>query len=319
MMHLKKVQFAALAGIAAVLMNGGCGGSGGPPSSNAINTVISLPEEGRSYIAESQQPIYQTTPPASGPQVPKAPAPGFYTNPQKSTALVNALFHSNIVIYYDPTTVTTAETTALKALATANALPYKGVVIVPFAGLPTPFTVSAWQHLLRLSHYDTGAIANFISLYIGKGPMTAAGTEPAPIENFPDEGHTHVAIGTTITYATNPPNSGPHYPIPEPVGFYDTTQESGYLVHAMEHSNVIIYYDPTTVKPDTLTALKALAAKNTGSFGGIIVTPRTDATYEVIAVAWQNWVRQNSFDAKQIQQFMDLYMGHGPEQIPHSD
>jgi hypothetical protein len=292
----------------------GCGGGGG------TNETGELPDEGRSYIAESQQPIYLSSPPTSGPQVPKAPAPGFYTAQQAPSALVNALFHSNVVIYYDPATTSTADIANLKTLAAAHPDAFSGVVVTPRTDSENTIILTAWRHMLRLNGYDQSAIQAFLDAHLGKGPLTsAAQAEPAPIEHFADEGHTHVAVGTAITYKNDPPTSGSHYPSPAAVGFYDTPQQNGFLVHALEHSNIIIYYDPAQVRPETLTALKALAAKYTNSFAGVIVTPRTDATYEVIATAWQNWVRQKTYDATQMQQFIDLYRGKGPEQVPHTD
>src|SRR6185369_4191590 len=70
--------------------------------------------------------------------------------------------------------------------------------------------------------------------------MTAA--DPG-IETFADEGNTHVPVGTVITYNTDPPTSGNHYPDPQPGGFYATPIAPGFLVHTMEHGGIIIYYD----------------------------------------------------------------------------
>ncbi|MEP6753989.1 MAG: DUF3105 domain-containing protein [Chthonomonadales bacterium] len=312
-----KLRYTALTFVALAASLWGCGGGSGGGSANSDGVL--LVDDGRAYVAESQGPIYSTNPPTSGGQVPKAPAPGFYTVEKGAGALVNALFHSNIVIYYDPARVSTADTNALKALAAAHTDPFAGVVVVPRTDSANAVILTAWRRWIHQTSYNDGAAKAFIALYIGKGPMTAPGVEPYAIEHFPDEGHTHVVAGTVITYANDPPTSGPHYPSPSPNGFYDVAPAAGNIVHSMEHSNVVIYYDPATVTPDTLTAIKDLAAKNTSALDGILCVPRTDANYEIIAVAWQNWVRMKTYDGDQMKNFMALYMGHGPEQVPHAD
>ena len=136
----------------------GCGGG----SSN--NDTGELPDEGRSYIAESQQPIYLSSPPTSGPQVPKAPAPGFYTTQQAPSALVNALFHSNVVIYYDPATTSAADIASLKTLAAAHTGAYSGVVVTPRTDAENTIILTAWRRMLRLNGYDQSAIQTFLSM-----------------------------------------------------------------------------------------------------------------------------------------------------------
>src|SRR5205085_2556143 len=110
----------------------------------------------------------------------------------------------------------------------------------------------AWAHRLRLTSYSGSQLQSFLDQFLGKGPITA----PTPeIEAFRDEGHTHVAQGTAITYENDPPTSGPHYPTPLANGFYSTPQLAGNIVHALEHSNIVIYYDPARITPADLDKL----------------------------------------------------------------
>jgi hypothetical protein len=59
-------------------------------------------------------------------------------------------------------------------------------------------------------------------------------------------GRDHQDAGTQITYDTNPPTTGPHWP-PDQVataGFYEDPVEPERLVHNMEHGQLVIWYDP---------------------------------------------------------------------------
>jgi hypothetical protein len=293
----------ALAGMTGLA---GCGSSGGGDG------IQLFPEEGRSFIAEGQQPLYATNPPTSGPMVPNAPAPGFYTTVQNPARLVNALYRSNVVIYYDPARTSQADRDRLQAIAQANPGAYSGVVVTPRTDLTHPVVLTAWRNMQRLGGVDEGAIQNFLTRFLGKGPTTAAGTEPAPILQFPEEGRTHVPQGSQVVYGTDPPTSGNHYPSAAGTGFYTAAPAPGNVVHALEHSNIVIYYDPR-VSEETLNSLKTFVNAYTAPFRGVLLIPRTDDAYPVIATAWRHMVKQPVYDRAQIQQFIDLYIGKGPE------
>ena len=62
------------------------------------------------------------------------------------------------------------------------------------------------------------------------------------IEEFPDEGRTHVPDGTLITYRTDPPTSGPHLNQVPPWGVAATPIAKELQVHALEDGGVIIHY-----------------------------------------------------------------------------
>lgn len=67
--------------------------------------------------------------------------------------------------------------------------------------------------------------------------------KPLPgIDAFQD-GRNHKPIGTVMSYNSNPPTSGDHYPAWITKGFYDTPRLDPFLVHSMEHGYVIFWYD----------------------------------------------------------------------------
>ncbi len=53
----------------------------------------------------------------------------------------------------------------------------------------------------------------------------------------------HVAIGTEVQYNSNPPSSGPHYPIWAAYQEYQTPVDRRYYVHDLEHGAVVLLYN----------------------------------------------------------------------------
>ena len=142
-------------------------------------------------------------------------------------------------------------------------------------------------------------------------PIT--GPPDPELETFPSEGQMHVAVGTPITYNTDPPTSGTHYPSPQPGGFYTAEIAPGYLVHSLEHGAVVIYYHAPALTQAQLDALWAVAAAYPGSFSQVCVVPRNDPTYPVILTAWTHRLRLPTYAQNRIDDFIAMFRGHGPE------
>ena len=99
--------------------------------------------------------------------------------------------------------------------------------------------------------------------------------------------------------------------MPTSPGVYRLPQRSGQLVHALEHGNVVIYYDTPT--PDALADLKDWAALYTGPWDGVVLTPMERLGEEVVLTAWTKTLRLEPFDAALAAAFIDRYRGRGPE------
>lgn len=149
-----------------------------------------------------------------------------------------------------------------------------------------------------------GQVADQKGMTDGKAPQ---------FETLPDEGRAHIPDEWVYAYRSDPPTSGPHYVVPTAPGFYTAPQAYGHLVHALEHGNVVIYYDPKRVSETAVASLRQLAVRYQDPFGGVIVTPRSDPQYEVIATAWTHRVRMAKYEAKTMQKFIDAYRAKGPE------
>jgi hypothetical protein len=164
------------------------------------------------------------------------------------------------------------------------------------------------------------ALAAAIIPACGNGPQSSSSPQAESattfadkdIETFPSEGQEHVPVGTVIPYQTDPPTSGPHYPDPEPGGFYTTEIAAGFLVHSMEHGGVIIYYSPA-VTSDQLLHLQDLASQHPGLVSQVVAVPRNDPTYPIILTAWTHRLRLSTYDASRIDGFIALFLGKGPE------
>lgn len=178
-----------------------------------------------------------------------------------------------------------------------------------------------------------GVVAGGIYLSSGgsSGPATSAPPKrencsgsPVTKSSLPDvvqslcEGQQHVDDGVRVTYHTDPPTSGNHWAGATPPGFYAPGQNEALtlperLVHALEHGNVVIYYDPAIITVDQQERLKALARKWPGAWDGVVVVARTDSANPLIATAWEYSLKLKAWDEGRINDFVREFAGRGPE------
>jgi hypothetical protein len=138
------------------------------------------------------------------------------------------------------------------------------------------------------------------------------------VEHFDCKGQNHVADGTRVTYDQDPPLSGDHWAGATPPGFYEPGVQEAYwlperLVHALEHGNVVIYYNPEKVTAAQKQELKDLARKWPGAFAGVVVVPRNDEKNPIILTAWEYVLRLPAYDKEQIDRFVREFISKGPE------
>ena len=60
----------------------------------------------------------------------------------------------------------------------------------------------------------------------------------------------------------------------------------------------------------------ALASAHQDPYAGVIVVPRTDANFLIIATAWDHRLRLTSYDAAKIAAFLTQFLGKGPITAP---
>jgi hypothetical protein len=140
-----------------------------------------------------------------------------------------------------------------------------------------------------------------------EGQMVLSEVESVASEGVAD----HVPQGSAVNYATETPTAGAHYPTPSAPGYYEKSQPPGNLVHALEHGNIVVYYDQPS--PQVLHTLERWASRYQDEWSGLIVTPLPGLGEEIILTAWTKKLRLPRFDAAATAAFIDRFRGRGPE------
>ena len=174
----------------------------------------------------------------------------------------------------------------------------------------------------RPSHRGGVAIANVAipapRLTNLKAAAAAAG---CTLSNPPSEGREHVT--GPVTYHTNPPSSGPHYPEAAHDGIYGpgATPAKERLVHALEHGRIEIQYMPGTPTSEIgqLQALVDEFAARDSDPRVLLFENATAMPYAVAAVAWTHILGCNSYAVGEtldaIRDFRTQYDLKAPEQF----
>ena len=156
-------------------------------------------------------------------------------------------------------------------------------------------------------------------------PSPAEGASPQPGYVEPDMGHTHVPVGTKITYTYCPPASGRHFaqpaaPIPARAYGPDDGLIPQQWIHNLEHGGlVILYRDPTADQ----TALKALfdavppspvcGFEPGGQSPGPVVARFNDMAWPYAALVWDRVLPLETLDQQAI---LDFYATFGEKTNP---
>jgi len=125
----------------------------------------------------------------------------------------------------------------------------------------------------------------------------------------PNHGTGHVT--GAVSYDAEFPTSGAHRPVWTEAGFYDAPQPKAMLVHALEHGNIVIYYDRPAAQ--VRRQMADWAGLFSGQWDGVVVTPHRGLGAAVILTAWRKTFRLDSWDAPAAAAFIDAYRGRGPE------
>jgi hypothetical protein len=134
----------------------------------------------------------------------------------------------------------------------------------------------------------------------------------------------HVPIGSTIQWSSNPPSSGPHYPIWAAYQVYTTPVPRGYYVHDEEHGAIVLLYNCGDAGcPDIVAALQAVSdaipddplctSAGEGVRVRTVITPDPLIGSPVAAAAW-GWVyKAQCADLPTLKDFALAHYGKGPE------
>jgi hypothetical protein len=147
---------------------------------------------------------------------------------------------------------------------------------------------------------------------------------PVEIEAPPLLPGIHVDAGSSIVWDSNPPSSGPHYPIWAAYQAYPDPVPRGYYVHDLEHGAIVFLYNCGDAGcPDVALALQAASdaipddplctSAGEGVRVRTVITPDPLIDVPVAAAAW-GWVyKAKCVDPGTLRDFALQHYGQGPE------
>jgi hypothetical protein len=168
----------------------------------------------------------------------------------------------------------------------------------------------------------------------GLGVFVYFESKPLPTygQKFEDLGRTHMQIGETVEYNSNPPTSGNHYPEWTKAGAFDTIKDDRNLLHSLEHGYIIMTYKCPGVGASIFNSpTESTASAQSGSDDckqrydqlktiyeakgqrKLIVVPRENMDTNFAVTAWTRMDSFNEFDKPKIERFVDAYFDQGPE------
>jgi Protein of unknown function (DUF3105) len=131
----------------------------------------------------------------------------------------------------------------------------------------------------------------------------------------------HVTEGSPLTFSSNPPASGPHYPIWPAFKEYDKPVDRGYLVHAMEHGAVVLFYkcDGATCGPivEGLRKVRDAVATDpscdTATRVRVVIVPDPLLDVPVAAATWGWTYKAACLDLPTLTAFAKEHVNQGTE------
>lgn len=165
-----------------------------------------------------------------------------------------------------------------------------------------------WIGIFGVSAAILGTLIFFVVR--SQAPSNLAG------EFHASQGSNHLAAPYTnppYTWATNPPTSGWHDPVPLSGGFYENPQVLPRILHSLEHGAVAVYYKPSVTSEDK-EKLRAFYEKNKNK--KLIISPLVDMATNFASTSWEYLDAFDMYDEARIQQFLDGHHDKGPERAP---
>ena len=142
----------------------------------------------------------------------------------------------------------------------------------------------------------------------------------AVIATFPIDPSPHVGSCSAVTYTTNPPTSGPHYPTWAAFKVYGSPVPRGFYVHSMEHGAVVVQYNcPSGCDADVAALVAYLDSRPPDPLcvapleNRFIVTPDPLLDVPFAASAWGASLKAQCFDLPALGAFIDAHYAKAPE------
>ncbi len=152
----------------------------------------------------------------------------------------------------------------------------------------------------------------------------------AVTESWPLEMATHVPGGSVISWQSNPPSSGSHFPAWAAFQEFGTPVPRGYYVHDLEHGAVVLLYNCASLEGgadggacetirEGLRATAASLPSDGRCSGGVrartVITPDPLLNDPVAAAAWGFTWRGKCVDQALLGAFVAAHYAHSPEDV----
>jgi hypothetical protein len=162
---------------------------------------------------------------------------------------------------------------------------------------------------------------------LGCGGSGTSTPTPPPVDNgsctmtesvVANEGWVHVAEGSPVTYRSNPPASGPHYPVWARYQAYTTAVARPYWVHNLEHGAIVFVHRPDAPAATIATLTDTFRALPNDSQCGhprALLTPDAQLTRPVTVIAANFVLEGDCASPDAIRRFALAHRAQGPENI----
>lgn len=149
------------------------------------------------------------------------------------------------------------------------------------------------------------------------GPCGAVVTSHVP------SGATHVALCSELTYDTDPPSGGDHYPDWAAFTTYDFAVPQGFLVHSLEHGAVVLWYNCPEGCTDEVAQAQAFIdalpadplCAGTSARRRAVLVPSPTLASRWAASSWGWTLTASCFDAAVVADFFTAHYGQGREAL----
>jgi hypothetical protein len=150
-------------------------------------------------------------------------------------------------------------------------------------------------------------------------PITAsqAAAVCRPVRTVEVKSRSHVNEGVKVSYKTDPPAGGDHWPSPARTGVYGADAPAPeQLVHNMEHGHVIFWIVPGSIPSSVVDGLVKIVAENPTR---TVLTPHAFPKLPGVKVAFSAWgviqlcTKGNATTVALARKFYATYAGKGPE------
>ena len=146
----------------------------------------------------------------------------------------------------------------------------------------------------------------------------SSGPQGTAIARVANEGWAHVVEGSVVSYRSNPPASGPHYPVWLRYEEYTSTVPRGYWVHNLEHGAIVFLYRPDApaAMVEALRAFyRSLGPDRDCGHRLALLMPDPELPRPVAAVAADWLLTADGVDAPTVAAFVAARRNRGPERV----